>query len=231
MASNSVVLKGTTYNGVSSLEVPVSGGGTALFTDVSDTTAAASDVAAGKWFYNSLGSFIEGTASGGGGGASNVVTGTFTTVSTHSSHGTASISYTGSGYPIALLVYINNGVYNNTSSGNTDYYNSVNRYDVGAFYMTKSEMNTTPSYTSSGSNNYGTVVAVYKNSTTNPAKFGSASSGSSNTYSNVDAGASSSCVRFKGNGTTLSYYVGNNASSSIGLVPSTEYAYIVIYSS
>ncbi|MBO7701996.1 MAG: hypothetical protein J6S36_03695 [Eggerthellaceae bacterium] len=67
MASNSVVLKGTTYNGVSSLEVPKSGGGTALFTDVSDTTAAAADVAAGKWFYNALGSFTEGTASGGGG--------------------------------------------------------------------------------------------------------------------------------------------------------------------
>lgn len=66
MASNSVVLKGTTYNGVSSLEVPKSGGGTALFTDVSDTTAAAADVASGKYFYTSAGAYTAGTASGGG---------------------------------------------------------------------------------------------------------------------------------------------------------------------
>lgn len=66
MASNSVVLKGTTYNGVSSLEVPKSGGGTALFTDVSDTTAAAADVASGKYFYDALGAYTAGTASGGG---------------------------------------------------------------------------------------------------------------------------------------------------------------------
>lgn len=69
MASNSVVLKGTTYNGVSSLEVPVSGGGTALFTDVSDTTAAAADVASGKYFYDALGAYTAGTASSGSGGA------------------------------------------------------------------------------------------------------------------------------------------------------------------
>lgn len=68
MASNSIVLKGTTYNGVSSLEVPKSGGGTALFTDVSDTTAAAADVASGKYFYDALGAYTAGTASGGGGG-------------------------------------------------------------------------------------------------------------------------------------------------------------------
>lgn len=55
MASNSIVLKDTTYNGVSSIEVPVSGGGSALFTDVSDTTAAAADVAQGKYFYASDG--------------------------------------------------------------------------------------------------------------------------------------------------------------------------------
>lgn len=70
MASNSIVLKGTTYNGVSSLEVPKSGGGTALFTDVSDTTAAAADVASGKYFYDASGAYTQGTASGGGGGDS-----------------------------------------------------------------------------------------------------------------------------------------------------------------
>ena len=41
--------------------------GTVLI-DITDTTAVASDVAAGKYFYNAAGSRIEGTASGSGGG-------------------------------------------------------------------------------------------------------------------------------------------------------------------
>lgn len=68
MSSKSIVLKGTTYNGVESIELPQSGGGNALFTEVSDTTATASDVASGKYFYTSAGVKTEGTASGGGGG-------------------------------------------------------------------------------------------------------------------------------------------------------------------
>lgn len=68
MASKSIVLKGTTYNGVESIELPQSGGGNALFTEVSDTTATASDVASGKYFYTAAGQKTAGTASGGGGG-------------------------------------------------------------------------------------------------------------------------------------------------------------------
>lgn len=85
MASNSIVLKGTTYNGVSSLEVPLSGGGNALFTDVSDTTAAAADVASGKYFYDALGAYTQGTASGGGGGLE-TESGTWTPTSDVSDH-------------------------------------------------------------------------------------------------------------------------------------------------
>ena len=66
MASKNIVLKGATYNGVESIELPQSGGGNALFTEVSDTTAIASDVASGKYFYTSAGVKTEGTASGGG---------------------------------------------------------------------------------------------------------------------------------------------------------------------
>lgn len=66
MASKSIVLKGTTYNGVESIELPQSGGGDVLFTEVSDTTATASDVASGKYFYTAAGVKTAGTASGGG---------------------------------------------------------------------------------------------------------------------------------------------------------------------
>lgn len=46
---------GATYEDVAAVELPKSGGGTATFTDVSDTTADASEVISGKVFYSSGG--------------------------------------------------------------------------------------------------------------------------------------------------------------------------------
>ena len=58
------------------------------------------------------------------------------------------------------------------------------------------------------------------------------SSMTANTYtsSSTDAAASTLCVRFKGNGKTLAYYVGGSSDTTIGLAPSTTYAYIIVYS-
>lgn len=64
--SQNISLWGATYSAVPSVKLPKQGGGTATFTDVTDTTAAASDVASGKYFYTASGVKIEGTASGGG---------------------------------------------------------------------------------------------------------------------------------------------------------------------
>ena len=65
--AQSVNLWGATYSDVPAIEVPKSGGGMASFTDVTDTTAAASDVATGKYFYTAAGVRTQGTGSGGGG--------------------------------------------------------------------------------------------------------------------------------------------------------------------
>ena len=65
MAQN-ISLWGASYSNVPSVSLPKTGGGTASFTDVSDTTAAASDVASGKYLYTSAGVKTEGTSSGGG---------------------------------------------------------------------------------------------------------------------------------------------------------------------
>lgn len=62
-----ITLLNATYNDVPAVQLPKSGGGLASFTDVTDTTATASDVATGKYFYTSSGERTEGTASGGGG--------------------------------------------------------------------------------------------------------------------------------------------------------------------
>ena len=73
MAQN-ITLMGASYSAVPAVTLPKTGGGTASFTDVTDTTAAAADVASGKYFYTASGVRTQGTNSGGG-GTSNVVTG------------------------------------------------------------------------------------------------------------------------------------------------------------
>ena len=64
--SQNISLQGAVYSAVPAVTLPKQGGGTATFTDVTDTTAAASDVASGKYFYTSAGVRTQGTNSGGG---------------------------------------------------------------------------------------------------------------------------------------------------------------------
>lgn len=71
MAQN-ITLMGASYIAVPAVTLPKTGGGTASFTDVTDTTAAAADVASGKYFYTAAGVRTQGTNSGGGGESKNV---------------------------------------------------------------------------------------------------------------------------------------------------------------
>lgn len=71
--SQNITIWGASYSAVPSVKLPKTGGGTASFTDVTDTTASASDVATGKYFYTSAGVRTQGTNSGGGGGASQTI--------------------------------------------------------------------------------------------------------------------------------------------------------------
>ena len=168
----------------------------------------------------------------GGTSCPKLVQGTFTTGSTGGSTGSVSINYSGTGYPIACLVYVNGGAQNTTSGGNTTWVNSTSRYDVGIYAMIKAETNTTPTYAtdSSISANWSTPVIVYKNSTSDSTSYTRTSNMKAVTYNSSNASTTYNCVRFKGNAKTLSYYVGNRASNAIGLARSTEFAYIIIYS-
>lgn len=82
MAQN-ITIMGASYSAVPAVTLPKTGGGTASFTDVTDTTAAAADVATGKYFYTAAGVRTQGTNSGGGGTSKNtqVVQGTTRTTS------------------------------------------------------------------------------------------------------------------------------------------------------
>lgn len=60
MAQN-VVINNVTYPNVPEIDIPKSGGGTAKFHDISDTTAVAGDVLSGKYFYKSDGTKTQGS--------------------------------------------------------------------------------------------------------------------------------------------------------------------------
>lgn len=83
MTARNISLLGATYSNVPGVTLPVSGGGSATFYEVSDTTATAADVATGKYFYTASGVKTQGTNSGGGGDSKNaqVVQGTTRTTS------------------------------------------------------------------------------------------------------------------------------------------------------
>ena len=165
----------------------------------------------------------------GGGGASNVVTGTFTTGSTRASTGTVTINYTGTGYPIAVIIYIDGGAYN----PDTAWYNTVAQYDADSFTMTKAQMSSTPTFVSSGSvpANQGVATVTYKSNATTATTHTRAGSQSAVFFNSSDATTGYNCIRFKNSTKTLSYYIGNTASNKVGLAPSQTYHYIIIYSS
>lgn len=112
--TQNISLWGATYSAVPSVNLPKSGGGTATFTDVTDTTAAAADVATGKYFYTASGVRTQGTNSGGGGSVQ------YDTKTATASNYPKSLAFSSmKGEPKFFVVRLNAQV---SSSGNTTYY-------------------------------------------------------------------------------------------------------------
>lgn len=222
--SQNITLMGASYSAVPAVNLPKTGGGTATFTDVSDTTATAADVSNTKYFYTSAGVLTQGTNSGGG-GASNFITGTFQYSTTTAAAQTITLNYSGSGYPIAVAIVLDDGVLDST------YTNTVARYSIAQYFMTKTHADTAPTFTTSGDANQGAVATVYKSSASTAATLTRTSSATANTFSSSAASASTTtCVRFTSK-TKMSIYSGaNSGTSRYGFFSGKKYRYWVIYS-
>ena len=157
-----------------------------------------------------------------GGGASNLVEGTFTTGSS-AGYTNISIPYTGSGYPIMCVVVIDGGAYH---SG-TSWYTSTQRYAIGQWTMTKSNMTASPSYTTSGAQNQGVTTWVFKNSASSSTSYSRSSAMNTNVYTTSNASNSGANTIKLHSGNVLSYYVNT---SSYGLHPNMTYRYFIVYS-
>ena len=153
MAQN-ITLMGASYSAVPAVTLPKTGGGTASFTDVTDTTAEAADVATGKYFYTAAGVRTQGTNSGGGGTSKNaqVVQGTTRTTSstltaigaemtvaktgTYDVYWSAFRSNTSSSYTYGTQLYVDGTAY---GTQNTTWSNHVQNNHLSNVSLTANE--------------------------------------------------------------------------------------------
>lgn len=162
----------------------------------------------------------------GGGGASNIVTGTFKGTTTGEAID-VTLNYSGSGYPIVIVIYPKDGTYN----PNSTYYSLIERYAINFSVAVKNVITTIPTYQSTGDENKYSISVRYKSSTSSPTTYTNNTSGidavlcsgsdASNSVSNV--------IKFK-NATKMSVYIKNPA-ANYGFAANIEYTYHVIYSS
>lgn len=82
----------------------------------------------------------------GGGGVTNIKTGTFTAVE-GAADNIVDTGYTGNGYPVAMLVVVDGGLENNTNASSQMWQASPVNI-IGAYYMAKSNFNLAPIYDS-----------------------------------------------------------------------------------
>lgn len=223
MAQN-ITLMGASYSDVPAVELPKTGGGTVLFSDPSITTAIASDVASGKTFLLADGSIGTGTASGGGGGASNVVTGTFkyTAEGWH----TITLSYTGNGYPVSAVIFVASG-----KDGGT-FASAIRRYAISNYLVVKNNCTIAPDYNNT-SNDANYQNYVYKNSTTDASNVTHTGNGTS-IYRTDESTTASGGYAFRISGQKeikVRCVDTTHNTSRYGFLVDIDYTYVVVYSS
>lgn len=156
------------------------------------------------------------------GGASNIVTGSFTA---QTGVNTIDLPYSGSGYPVMTIIAVDGGIENTANSG-------MPNNAIGLWFAAKRDMLSTPHYTGDrfDTGDWTCVLAVYRN---NGSIATNASAGLTAVYS--AAGPSyyyNSCVTLS-NAKTLNYLCAADKPDSAAtgyLLTGKKYNYWIIYS-
>ena len=148
----------------------------------------------------------------------------FTGTFTGSTTGVAmdvSIPYTGSGHPVAGIIYPSAG-------GNAGNIASLAQKNVMITYsFVQVDVTETPTYSGNTSNNQATVTSLYKYSDSDPTSTTSNRGVTTHFFDSSGAAASTTnVVRFK-SATTMSVFI---AGTSYGFKEGIEYTYDIIYS-
>ena len=160
--------------------------------------------------------------SGGGGSGGNVATGTFKASSaTFTGTLVVTITTTSTSYPKAIFIYPSGGLpYNSTFTS------LLHGGAIGIYAMIKGYQSTTPTYTTSGTANYGNVLALYKSSASSATTYASTFGNNLNIYSSgTPSSTQTNCVKVNGN-KSLRVHINK---SSTGFDPTITYAYYVVY--
>lgn len=159
------------------------------------------------------------------GGASNIVSGTFTTNSTAGVQ-TISIPYTGNGYPMMAQIYTTGGINATTQQA---WHDSIVSRQIGAWSFTKRVMSPAPTYDDASEKNLGSSTWTFKNSSSDPSVFGAQGNASAQIYrASGAASGGASCCRFT-NDKTISIYV-DGTGDVYGFPNSVEFTYMIVYS-
>lgn len=159
------------------------------------------------------------------GGASNVVTGTFKGTTTAAAMN-IDLPYTGSGYPVAAIIYVKEGPYNPDFG---TYYSLVQRYATSQLYLVKQIMGIAPAYSGIGTENKYNIVWSYKSSSSSATSYSNTGKQGSNggLVASPSVASSQLPVTFQ-SATQMSVYI---AGTSYGFAANIEYTYHIIYSS
>lgn len=160
----------------------------------------------------------------GGGGTSNVVTGTFTGTTTGAAMD-VTLNYSGSGYPIAVMVYPEEGTYHSGGA----FYSLVQRYAVQLYAASKIDPSIAPTYTENTQANQFTLILSYKNNATAATSYTRTSSTYAGIAINQDAGESNTSIVRIRSSKKMSVYIPTGG-VDYGFAANIPYRYWVIYS-
>lgn len=155
----------------------------------------------------------------GGGGASNIVTGTFKGTTTGAAMD-VTLNYNGSEYPIAVMIYLSN-------ANESTFLSTIQRYAVKDYMLDKYAKATSPTYSKTGNGDKASFTTRYKNSSSSSLSYSNSGSLADLYADEAARDAVNAIVKIRSK-TKMSVFI---ASSSYGFMANIEYSYVVIYSS